>query len=151
MGEPLQEAGHVSRTRWCLILRVSCVVCHCARMTTAGMPRPGGWIQDDSTFGARLALVRFRMGWNMKEAALACGVPAASWRGWEADGSLPRDYVAICRVISSRTLCDYGWLREGEPSGEPWCAVRDSNPEPAGSEPRRWSWVPNLLQLPVAM
>ncbi len=41
------------------------------------------WVPDTSTFGARLALVRQRMGWNLKEAALACQLPQGSWREWE--------------------------------------------------------------------
>lgn len=63
-----------------------------------------GWRADDSTFGARLALVRQRMGWgNVKEAALACGLAVESWRNWERDGRQPRDYVDVCRAISTRT------------------------------------------------
>ena len=44
------------------------------------------WVPDTSTFGARLALVRQRMGWNLKEAALACQLPQGSWREWELKG-----------------------------------------------------------------
>ena len=54
-------------------------------MTTA--PTEQGWVADDSEFGARLALIRQRMAWgNVKEAALACGLPVESWRNWERDG-----------------------------------------------------------------
>jgi len=46
------------------------------------------WVPE-LTFGARLALVRHKMGWNIKEAATSCGLPAQSWRGWEVDGREP--------------------------------------------------------------
>jgi hypothetical protein len=73
-----------------------------------------GWTADDSTFGARLALVRQRMGWgNLKQAAVACGVPAESWRRWERDGRSPRDILEIAAIIADRTGCDYGWLLAG--------------------------------------
>lgn len=71
-----------------------------------------GWTVDDSTFGARLALVRQRMQWNIKEAARECGIPAASWGTWEG-GAMPRRYTEMCRLISDRTGCDYGWLLDG--------------------------------------
>lgn len=84
-----------------------------------GEPRPRnleqGWTVDDSTFGARLALVRQRMSWNIKEAARECGVPAASWGTWE-NGAMPRRYTEICRLISGRTGCDFGWLALGPQS-----------------------------------
>lgn len=72
------------------------------------------WVPDDSTFGARLALVRQHMGWgNVKEAADACGLPVESWRRWERDGRAPRDIVEIADTISERTGCDFGWLLAG--------------------------------------
>jgi transcriptional regulator with XRE-family HTH domain len=72
---------------------------------------PRGWRPDDETFGARLALIRQAMGWgNVREAALACGVPPESWRNWERDGREPRNYLAICRKISDRTGVDLAWL-----------------------------------------
>jgi transcriptional regulator with XRE-family HTH domain len=69
-----------------------------------------GWTVDDSTFGARLALVRQRMDWNIKEAAEACGVPVASWRSWERAGAEPRRYMEKARMIATRTGCDLVWL-----------------------------------------
>lgn len=73
-----------------------------------------GWTADDSSFGARLALVRQRMGWgNLKEAAVACGLPVESWRSWERDNRTPRNIVEIARIIAERTGCDYGWLLAG--------------------------------------
>jgi hypothetical protein len=88
------------------------------RMTTqtAGtQPRngdgePAPWIPDDTSFGARLALVRWRMQWNMKEAAAACGISAATWRLWEVEGALPRDIVGTGRKIARKSGCDLGWL-----------------------------------------
>lgn len=71
---------------------------------------PAPWIPTDTTLGARLALVRWRMGWNIKEAAAACAVPAASWRLWEIDGSQPRNLVVIAKKIADRAGCDLGWL-----------------------------------------
>lgn len=90
-------------------------------MTTVhGEPRPAnlgqGWTVDDSTFGARLALVRQRMQWNIKEAARECGIPAASWGTWE-NGAMPRRYTEMCRLIANRTGADIGWLVMG-PEGK---------------------------------
>ncbi len=72
-----------------------------------------GWTVDDSSFGARLALVRQKMDWNIKEAARECGVPGASWRTWERDGVSPRNKDEIAWTIAERTGCDYGWLLAG--------------------------------------
>lgn len=93
---------------------MSRMLCHMTAVQ--GEPRPSnleqGWTVDDGTFGARLALVRQRMQWNIKEAARECGVPAASWGTWEA-GSLPRRYTEICAKIAERTGADYMWLLTG--------------------------------------
>ncbi len=79
-----------------------------------------GWTVDDSELGARLALVRQRMRWNIKEAATECGLPAASWASWEA-GASPRQLADVCDKISRRTGADYIWLIAGSarPSGRP--------------------------------
>lgn len=81
-----------------------------------GEPRPAnleqGWTVDDSTFGARLALVRQRMQWNIKEAARECGIPAASWGSWEV-GAMPRRYTETCRLIANATGASYMWLLDG--------------------------------------
>jgi hypothetical protein len=83
-------------------------------MTEMVMSTRTGWTADDSTFGARLALIRQRMGWgNVKQAAAACGLPPESWRRWERDGRSPRDILDIAAVIAERTGCDYGWLLAG--------------------------------------
>ncbi|MBM0256383.1 helix-turn-helix transcriptional regulator [Micromonospora sp. 4G55] len=74
-----------------------------------------GWTADDSSFGARLALVRQRMGWgNVKEAATQCGVPAESWRTWERDNVAPRNLLDVVEKISNRSGCDYAWLLAGQ-------------------------------------
>src|SRR5262245_5430234 len=93
-----------------------CVACHHAHMTT-GAQETETWVPE-LTFGARLALIRHRMGWNIKEAAAACGLPAQSWRGWEVDGHLPRRYITIAMAIANRTGCDYLWLVHGPARGQ---------------------------------
>lgn len=104
--------GHgtcVKHNFMCLLLTgvVSCPIVY--DMST--QPISHGWRPDDTSFGARLALVRQRMGWgNVKEAALACGQPVESWRSWERDGRQPRDYMRICGAISERTGVDLAWL-----------------------------------------
>lgn len=83
-------------------------------MTTAR-----GWVPDDSTFGARLALLRQAMGWgNVKEAARACGIPTETWRSWEqrTDSELPRRAVERVRQIAASTGVDDGWLLTGRRS-----------------------------------
>lgn len=79
------------------------------------------WTANDATFGARLALIRQRMGWgNVKEAAMACGIPPESWRSWERDGVMPHGsrYFQLCEQISRVVGCDYGWLVDRRPSGK---------------------------------
>lgn len=73
-----------------------------------------GWVPDTSTFGARLALVRQRMGWgNVKEAADACAIAVESWRRWEAGRTEPRSLVSACMKIAGVTGVDYRWLALG--------------------------------------
>lgn len=76
-----------------------------------------GWVPSDQQFAARLALVRNRMGWNAKEAALACGLPAQSWRNWES-GKRPHDYEKVCKAIADRTGADLVWLTLGGKSSQ---------------------------------
>lgn len=83
-------------------------------MTQAAQSTAKGWMPDDSSFGARLALIRQRMGWgNVREAAVECGIPPESWRTWERDGVLPRRLVEMSQLIANRTGCDFGWLLAG--------------------------------------
>lgn len=73
-----------------------------------------GWTADASTFGARLALIRQRMGWgNIAKAAKECGVPTDSWRNWEVDGREPHRMVTIAMTIATKTGCDLDWLVYG--------------------------------------
>jgi transcriptional regulator with XRE-family HTH domain len=74
------------------------------------------WVPDTSNFGVRLVLVRHEMGWNAKEAALACGISPQSWREWEMSGRRPRDYEGICKRIAARTQCNLIWLLAGDPT-----------------------------------
>jgi hypothetical protein len=74
------------------------------------------WVPDVEDFSARLVLIRHEMKWNLKEAALACGVRAQSWRDWELAGRRPRDYEGVCKQIAERTGCNLIWLMAGDPN-----------------------------------
>ena len=88
-------------------------------MTGDAVSHQEPWIADDATFGARLALVRQRMGWgNVKTAATECGLPTESWRHWERDGLEPRRLVTIAMAIATKTGCDYRWLVHGPDRGD---------------------------------
>lgn len=78
--------------------------------------REARWVPDTAQFGARLALIRWQMGWNLKEASLACGFAQNSWSGWE-DGVKPRDYMDVVDKIVKRTQVSRMWLMMGE--GQP--------------------------------
>lgn len=109
---------------------------------TDGQADAKGWTADDSTFGARLALIRQRKGWgNVREAATACGVPTETWRTWERDGVLPRHYADVCLRISETTGADYFWLLTGSkaPTSPPLTAPehRPKPPHPADPRPPR--------------
>lgn len=98
--------------------------------TSPEQPTANGWTPDDSTFGARLALVRQRMGWgNVREAATACGIPPESWRTWERDNVEPRRVVEMAGLIAGRTGCDFGWLLAGP-------RLREAGDQAATDEPR---------------
>jgi hypothetical protein len=105
---------------------------------TTQTEEPLRWVPRVDSLGARLALVRHKMGWNIKEAALACGLPPGSWREWELHGRDPRGLERAAARISERTGCDEYWLMTGKTNGPHpagpnggECAVRDLNPEPA--------------------
>lgn len=68
------------------------------------------------------------MGWNVKEAAQECGLPAASWRSWE-EGAQPRRIFEVLTLISKRTGCDYMWLLVGRRDGVPAMAPYVQTPE----------------------
>lgn len=86
------------------------------------------WIPDTATFGARLALIRWRMGWNLKEAAVECNLTQNSWGNWE-DGVMPRNYIAVVNRIVLRTQVNKIWLMTGEGSPE------NGSVGPAGLDP----------------
>lgn len=87
-------------------------------MTVETRPDTRGWTANDNTFGARLALIRQRMGWgNVTEAANACGLPVESWRNWERDGMEPRRIRAVAQTIAAVTGCDFLWLLLGPDRG----------------------------------
>jgi transcriptional regulator with XRE-family HTH domain len=75
------------------------------------------WIPDVATFGARLALVRWRMGWNLREAERECNITQNLWGGWEA-GKEPRSFVEVVNRITLRTGVNRVWLMTGEGSPE---------------------------------
>lgn len=76
------------------------------------------WIPDFSTFGARLALIRWRMGWNIREAERECHLSQNTWGNWE-EGALPRDLNSVANRIVLRTQVAKYWLLTGEGSPEP--------------------------------
>lgn len=72
---------------------------------------PKHWVPP-STFGSRLAQIRQAKGWNVKQAADACGVPDQSWHNWE-DGKSPRDLQAVAEKIAAAVPCHFVWLMTG--------------------------------------
>lgn len=94
------------------------IVCHMTteQISPAASKTPMPWIPSTDDFGSRLALVRHRLGWNVKEAARECGLPPATWRLWEEGGS-PRNIITIALAIADRTGCDYLWLVHGPNRG----------------------------------
>jgi len=79
------------------------------------------WVPQDS-FGARLALIRQRFGWNVSEAAQACGIANATWQKWER-GASPRKIEEKARQIADRCGCDYVWLMVGGALRSRCCCV----------------------------
>ena len=76
-------------------------------------------IPDDSTFGARLVLVRQMMRWgNVAQAARECGLPTDSWRNWE-EGMEPKAsrHITVCMAIAARANVDLDWLVYGRAKG----------------------------------
>jgi len=97
-------------------------------MTTSAV-QAETWVPE-LDFSAKLALVRHRMGWNIKEAALACGLPPQSWRGWEIQRRLPHNIRAVGRSISNRTGVDYSWLMEEDVTERPDAFSQHYKPTP---------------------
>lgn len=63
-------------------------------------------------------MVRQKKGWNLAEAAEACGIPEATWREWELNGRTPRNISEIAIQISDHAdgVDDY-WLSTGRTDG----------------------------------
>ena len=80
-------------------------------MTTQALPEQPPTLDS---FGARLAIIRWAQGWNQKEAALACGLPAASWREWELENRAPRNLVEVATAIAARTGYSDYWVMTGK-------------------------------------
>lgn len=79
-----------------------------------------GWVPDPAhDFGARLALVRQHHAWNIRHAALTCGLDPESWRAWESQGRKPRDFAAVCQAISEHAGCSVIWLMTGQSPATP--------------------------------
>jgi len=91
-------------------------LCNCFGMSTQ---INGKFVPRTNSFGARLALIRWQMGWNMKEAALACGFSQQSWRGWELQGHDPRGFAEVAERIADRTGVDEYWILTGKESAGP--------------------------------
>lgn len=70
------------------------------------------WVPRD-TFGARLALVRQHMGWNIAEAARACALDPQSWANWES-GASPRRFEEVAEKIHKAAGCNLVWLLAGD-------------------------------------
>lgn len=76
------------------------------------------WIPDTDSLGARLALVRWRMGWNLAEAERECHLTQNTWGGYEG-GRSPRNLIEVINRIVLRTQVSKIWLMTGEGSPEP--------------------------------
>lgn len=100
------------------------------------------WVPTTSKFAARLALVRHRMGWNLKEAALACGLPQGSWREWELKGRDPRGMQDVVDKIAEHTGVDDYWLMTGREAPPPPMRGLPSPQETAPNDPRTGSQQP---------
>lgn len=86
-------------------------------MTTQERPLEENWVPTD-TWGARLAIVRQKMGWNYTEAGKECGINATSWHNWE-DGGGCRQMHRIAHKIARRTGVSFTWLVAGGPMPQP--------------------------------
>jgi len=103
-----------------------------ARMETARVheaPQPPSL----DSFGARLAIIRWAQRWNLKEAALACNLPQASWREWELFDRAPRNIVEVAGKIAARTGYDDYWIMTGKQKAPVEDEGRGARPE--GFEP----------------
>lgn len=93
------------------------------------------WFPTIETFGARLALMRQAMGWNIARAAKECGIAEGTWREWEQDLYKPRNMRMVAEQISAATGITTSWLHGRNPAvparAKMLRARRDSNPQPS--------------------
>jgi transcriptional regulator with XRE-family HTH domain len=74
-------------------------------------------------------MIRQHYGWNVKQAATACGITVASWRDWE-HGRSPRDWQSRAAQIAERSGCDFVWLLTGRRPISPWNHDDAGQPSP---------------------
>lgn len=93
------------------------------------------WVPDTSTFGARLALLRWKMGWNIREAERKCGISQNNWSGWE-QGKAPRKIVEVVSRIHWATGVNRDWLLfgVGNPNGPVDGGPSNDGPYPANDD-----------------
>lgn len=83
---------------------------------TAGETNVKPWTPDTAQFGTRLAMVRQRMGWNLTEASVKCGLGQNDWARYE-DGRSPRKLDEVVAKIADSTGVDRAWLMWGAVPG----------------------------------
>ncbi len=111
----------------CSVLRFMHDLCNLMFMS---IQMQGKFVPRTNSFGARLALIRWQMGWNMKEAALACGFSQQSWRGWELQGHDPRGFASVAERIAERTGVDEYWILTGKAPDDPQPTGGEGPPKP---------------------
>jgi transcriptional regulator with XRE-family HTH domain len=75
-------------------------------------------IPDDSTFGRRIKLVRFDLGWSRARMARELDVPAATYRTWEEFDASPRlGRETLARKLRDKHGYDEEWLLHGPSFG----------------------------------
>jgi transcriptional regulator with XRE-family HTH domain len=87
----------------------------CDMTATHGERTDTGWVPDDETLAARLAMIRHQKKWGgAARAGEVCGVSAETWRSWEnGTNKNPRNFEAIVAKIARKSGCDVGWLYGG--------------------------------------
>lgn len=86
------------------------------------------WVPSTESYGARLALVRWKMGWNLREAERECGLSQNTWGGYE-EGREPRKLIEVSDKIAIRTGVDRMWLLTGQ--GSPDSQITSSPGRPS--------------------
>lgn len=67
------------------------------------------------SFRVRIAAIRAERGWNVSQAAMACGLSVENWRKWEKNGRRPQAYEETCRRIADGSGYDRAWIASGGP------------------------------------